>query len=409
MKILISHVFGTENKGDWILIWEMIEILKSAFPEANIYAITRDPESQVAVFPEVVWLPRIETSFKRNKFLRNIDIIIGLVKIFLISKSKLIFNFYKNHEPCLEVIDAADLIVMCPGGYWDSSHPSFISNLINLWLLVSSGKKMIWAPQSIEKIKNPILQNLFTDCLNKAELIFVREQESYEYINSLGVQRHQLFQVPDLAFYHLIDNSVSIRESLVNLKQEQFIACTALNWYFPNSKNPDESRIKYISSIAEAAKYFYNKYALRMLLVRQIGNSKDGTGDINILKEIQEISDGCATVLEDDLHPDELIYVISKSLFLIGSRMHSNIFALLSSRPVVAISYQKKTEGIMKMVSLENYVVSIDTITPDSLIQTAQNVYDSHQELSLSIKSRVDEIKLEKNNLIKMIQQISFS
>jgi colanic acid/amylovoran biosynthesis protein len=146
-----------------------------------------------------------------------------------------------------------------------------------------------------------------------------------------------------------------------------------------------------------------------MLLVRQIGNSKDGTGYINILKEIQEISDGCATVLEDDLHPDELIYVISKSLFLIGSRMHSNIFALLSSRPVVAISYQKKTEGIMKMVSLENYVVSIDTITPDSLIQTAQNVYDSHKELSLSIKSRVDEIKLEKNNLIKMIQQISFS
>jgi polysaccharide pyruvyl transferase WcaK-like protein len=33
MKILISHVFGTENKGDWILVWEMIEILKNAFPE----------------------------------------------------------------------------------------------------------------------------------------------------------------------------------------------------------------------------------------------------------------------------------------------------------------------------------------------------------------------------------------
>ncbi len=404
MKILISHVFGTHNKGDWILVSEIIKILNNAFPGAKIYAITRDPESQAAVFPELVWIPRIETSFQQNKLLRNIDIVMGLLKILAISSSKFLFNLLRHHEPSLEIIDSADLVVMCPGGYWDYSHPSFISNIINLRLLVSCKKKMIWAPQSIERIKNPLLERMFADLLSKAELIFAREEETYNYVNSLKIEKNKILQVPDLAFYHLPDKSHNCLEKITSFKRFKFIACTALNWHFPNSNDPQLSHKRYVSSIAEAAKYFYNQYGLPMLLVRQIGTSKDGSGDINILREIQEISDGCAHVIEDDLHPDELIEVISKSLFLIGSRMHSNIFALISSRPVVAISYQKKTEGIMKMVSLEDYIIPIDTITSDVLIRKAQNVYDSHEELSVKIHSKVNKIKLEKHNLIRTLQ-----
>ncbi|MBE9049470.1 polysaccharide pyruvyl transferase family protein [Nostocales cyanobacterium LEGE 11386] len=407
MKIVISHVFGTQNKGDWILVSEIIEILKLAFPDSTIYAITRDPESQSAVFPEVIWCSRLETSFKRNKLWRNLEIITGLFKIAVLAKFKFLFNLLKVYEPYLQIISSADLIVMCPGGYWDYSHPSFISNLVNLWLLVSCNKKIIFAPQSIEKINNLPLQNLFTKCISKAELIFVRESESYNYVNSLSIPKHKLFQVPDLAFYHAMDVSYPIAKKLIAIEAGKFIACTAVDWHFPNSPNPQKSHEKYIFSLAESAKYFYHKYGLPMFLVRQIGNSsKDGNGDIGILQEVEDISDGAARVIEDDLHPDELIYLLSKSLFLIGSRMHSNIFALLSARPVVAISYQKKTEGIMKMLSLQDYLISIDEITPNSLIAIAQNVYDTHQQLSMEIKSKISEIQSQKNNLIKMLQNI---
>ncbi|MGB3757883.1 MAG: polysaccharide pyruvyl transferase family protein [Rivularia sp. (in: cyanobacteria)] len=407
MNILISHVFGTQNKGDWILVSEIIDILKLAFPESTIYAVTRDPDSQSAVLPEVKWCSRLETSFRRNKLFRSFEIITGLLKIILFAQFKVLFNLFKNHNPYLKIIDSADLVVMCPGGYWDSSHPSFISNLVNLWLLVSCNKKIIWAPQSIERIKNPILQNLFTRCLNKAEIIFVREQESFDYVNFLNISKEKIYQVPDLAFYHQVDASYSGSEQLSQIQQSKFIACTGVDWYFPNSENPQKSREQYILSLAESAKYFYKKYDLPMLLVRQIGNSlKDGDGDISILREIQDMSDGSARVIEDDLHPDELITLLGKSLFVIGSRMHSNIFALLSARPVVAISYQKKTDGIMKMLSLEDYLVSIYDIKPDYLINTAQKVYDSHVELSLQIKSTISKIQLQKYELVKMLQKI---
>ncbi len=40
-------------------------------------------------------------------------------------------------------------------------------------------------------------------------------------------------------------------------------------------------------------------------------------------------------------------------LFL-GTRLHSNIFALVAGVPVVAVAYQYKTFGLMEMIGLKH-------------------------------------------------------
>ena len=409
MKILISHVFGTWNKGDWVLFQEVVEVLKLSFTEiekVEFSAITRDPSAQKAIFRDIVWHQRIDSSFKKNKILRIIEILFGLSRILLASQSKFLFKFMANYESSFRAIDSSDLVVMCPGGYWDSSHPSFLSNLINLALLVASDKKIIWAPQSIEKISQPYLERWFAKLLNKAELVFTRERESYNYVISLGVKNTKVIEVPDLAFYHNVNNVSLLSKGTLDILEKPFITCTALKWHFPKSSDPLKQHEQYISSIAETAKFFARTRGLSTILVRQIGNSKEGQGDINVLKKIQDISDGSAFLMEEDLHPDALIELISKSVFLMGTRMHSNIFAFLSGTPVVAISYQKKTNGIMKMMSLEEHVIPIDNISPEILMKVCQKVISNREKLSSSIKDRTNEVRKNKYIIVENIRKL---
>lgn len=48
--------------------------------------------------------------------------------------------------------------------------------------------------------------------------------------------------------------------------------------------------------------------------------------------------------------------------YFIGTRMHSNIFALSSGIKTLAISYEPKTEGIMKDLGLSEYVIKIENV-----------------------------------------------
>jgi colanic acid/amylovoran biosynthesis protein len=409
MKILISHVFGTWNKGDWVLFQEVVEILKLSFTkEVEFSAITRDPSAQKNIFRDIAWYQRIDSSFRESKILRVIEIIFGLSKILLACQSKFLFKFMSNYEESLHAIDSADLVVMCPGGYWDSSHPSFLSNLINLSLLVARNKKIIWAPQSIERISHPFLEKWFAKLLNKAELVFTRERESYNYVISLGVKHTKVLEVPDLAFYHNINNYGWLSKSSLDLDilNNPFITCTALKWHFPQSSDPLKQHEEYIRSIAETASFLAKSRGLPTILVRQIGNSKEGKGDIDVLKKIQELSNGSTFLLEEDLHPDVLIKLISKSVFLIGTRMHSNIFAFLSETPVVAISYQRKTNGIMKMMGLEDYVLPINNISPQSLIEMSEKVILNREALSSKIKNKTDDIRKNKDIIIEEIRKL---
>ena len=52
---------------------------------------------------------------------------------------------------------------------------------------------------------------------------------------------------------------------------------------------------------------------------------------------------------------------------LLGTRLHSNIFALTQGVPVVAIGYQAKTWGTMEMLGLASWVIALEECAGDAL------------------------------------------
>ena len=82
--------------------------------------------------------------------------------------------------------------------------------------------------------------------------------------------------------------------------------------------------------------------------------------------------------------------------------MHSNIFATSMCVPTTAIAYEKKTNGIMETVGLENYIIEIDDITSSDLYNKVEDMITNEKnikkQLSIKIKCIRKEIldKIEK-------------
>ena len=92
-------------------------------------------------------------------------------------------------------------------------------------------------------------------------------------------------------------------------------------------------------------------------------------------------------IVDEDIHPGELKYFISKMNYFIGTRMHSNIFALSSNVKTIAIAYEPKTLGIMSMLGLSKYVLSINNINSHDLsVLFDQIIFDLNYEKVLKSK-----------------------
>jgi colanic acid/amylovoran biosynthesis protein len=71
-------------------------------------------------------------------------------------------------------------------------------------------------------------------------------------------------------------------------------------------------------------------------------------------------------------------YVIGKLHSVIGMRYHSNIFAAKMGTPFIAIPYEEKMEGFLKLSGCEQMTLGLDNISIDGLIQCFEIIESGH-------------------------------
>ena len=87
----------------------------------------------------------------------------------------------------------------------------------------------------------------------------------------------------------------------------------------------------------------------------------------------------------------------------IGTRMHSNIFALGGGVPTIAVSYLHKTTGIMEGIGLEAWVIEIDKFTATDALKLADRILRGKELTREIVRGRVAAIQDEARlNAIKV-------
>jgi colanic acid/amylovoran biosynthesis protein len=232
----------------------------------------------------------------------------------------------------------------------------------------------------------------------------VREPVSLEFLHRLNLNQPSLYLLPDTAFtFRGVPRPIAenwLHEHGIDLvKKRPLLGLTAINW---GAQNRDFKRqSEYEEACAEAIRYFVCDLGGRAILFSQVTGPSDDSDDRiparRIKAKLPDISDSIV-LLEEQLPPELLKTLYGQMDVFIGTRMHSNIFALTEGVPVIAIGYLHKTRGIAAMLKLEKWVVDIQKINSKTLMEKLAVLWQERDTLKAQITSEISSLAEHANH-----------
>lgn len=427
LKIVCLHGTNYWNIGDLGLTISLIRSLQRTFPNSQIDLLTQfsklerserqDFDIEELEVKETPWFTR-PTSNIENRYgkvlLKKLHIISAVFWTLVVA---LCLNFKKKYEVNLtfllkkelingfDILSSADLIISKPGGFIHGKN--FLPapyHLIDIFLATLTDKPVIIYAQSIGPFKKNISKNIVSYILRRCNQIIVRDEPSLEVCKKvLSLNGVPIDITADEAFL-LEESKIDFSNLLAKKKMGGLnVGLTAINWHFnyvENRKSLEENYkkvlINFINELTEEGQI--NVYMFSFVVDQNMNRD-----DVAVTNSIyNELSNKENITLITELDPRKVKAIQKEMDVFIGSRMHSNIFALGAGVPVVAIAYMPKTHGIMQQLELSEYVLDIDTLTYEDLMQKFSLLNRNYDQVRKKVIQNVNGIQ-EKARLNAMI------
>ena len=411
--ITITNAYTWYNKGDAGILLGIVEALKQIYNNdisVNVLSFTPEEDKKRYCKDKVIKdtysnilnpFPYKHSRF--GKIIAILKLIIEMIYLYIITKISLSHAIKKNKT--LKVLSESDIIVVCGGGFLGGKKYDSLMHVFQIYINTLFKKPVIIMGTSIEPMKKGIIKKYTEKVLKKVDYIYARENITYSYLSTfLDKSKYEI--IPDFAF--MIKDEKQDNEKINKLKKEYegVFGITVRKWNFPNSNNKDIAMKNYMDAITETINYFYEKEKIAFVFVPQV-IVKNGN-DTDIAKKIKAClkHNEALLIIEEDLLPVEIKSLISNFDIFVGTRMHSNIFATSMKVPTVAIAYEKKTNGIMQMLNLEDYIIEIDNITSKELITKIELAISKKKEIKENLEIRIEEIRKEIIRKLQLIKQL---
>ncbi|MBL8159342.1 polysaccharide pyruvyl transferase family protein [Candidatus Saccharibacteria bacterium] len=399
MNILVTNVYSYKNKGDAAIVISLIrEIYRVFGVKVDVAVQTTDVQNDIGkygvpVSSTLLWI--LLSSVRDRNILARFAVlckgVIGL-NIYLLCnkylKSKPYFLLSTELKQYVREIEAASLVIACGGGYLRTSGSGMRETLLlyitslNFLTAKYLGKEVYLYSQSIGPVHSKLQNTLLKRALDKVDLVEPREDVSLKLIRAYELKtKVELTADPAL----LLGDTAKVPHDIVKLNHNRLnVGLTVRQWF----KDPADFE-KYLNSMSTAIDYLISKYNAHITYVPQVIADNFGDDDrltaMKVWKKVKYKKE--FTVVKADLHPYEVIGLCSKMDIFVGTRMHSNIFALISHVPVVGIEYEHKTRGIMRGLGLEELVIDIKDVDEQTL------------------KSKIDQVILRKDEFKELIKR----
>lgn len=408
-KITITNAYTWYNKGDAGILLGIVETLKRIYSdEVSIDVLSFTPEEDKIRYCKDNTIKNVYSNvlnphpYKHTK-IGKIKAVIKLIfsmlyQLILVntSKKKLV-NKYENYRS----LNESDYIVVCGGGFLGGRKFDSLMHLFQIYINTKFEKKVIMMGTSIEPITNKFVKKMTERILKKVDYIYAREVITYEYLKEF-MPENKFELIPDMAF--MLEDVKEELEYVNELKKgfKHVYGLTVRKWDFPEEKNGKELFAKYKKELAKFIEYKAKKDNSLFVFVPQV--IVEHGNDANVAKEIRDLIQEDLkkhfVILEDDIHPNEVKQLIWNFDFFIGTRMHSNIFATSMGVPTIAIAYEKKTNGIMHTVELDDYVLEMNSLCFEDLVDKSNSQLKNNKEIRKQLENRIKEIRKEIYNKI---------
>lgn len=424
-KILITNVHSIRNAGDRVLLEVTLEQLRQNFPNSQVILALNDlsllPGADLTtlfnhstiVHSFFAWFKQdvmeSHTQPSSSLYLVTIQLLFACCYaiLFRIAGIRASLGLSEVQRKTVDAYIDADLVISCPGNFlysrahaWGTALLSPVFSIAFAWLV---GKPLYMMPQTIGPLWRRWERWLVRWLVQRFRVIQVRDQYSKDLLKAIGVLSAKIHVVPDLAFAFRSSDlqeaqMVFQRYRIPSDKSQPLLGITLINW---GSQHPRfTGQAQYESAIARTICQFLHENEGYVVILSQVTGPRTVDDDRIPAFRLQQLlaTGSCAErviVVGEALAPSVLRTLYGMMDLLVGSRLHSNIFALSAGTPVVAIAYQAKTHGVMKSVDLGQWVIDIDKVTEMALSNLISLAWDQRLLLKDHIQNVIPNLAKE--------------
>jgi len=414
-QVLITNAYSARNRGDAAIILGMIESLRrtDVFRGAEIRISTADHPADSIQYPvqAVPSFHSIKNGFSGNSSANLLFFLIVLLPLSLLWA--LAWRVWRLDLPLpatlrelLRTYAGADVVVAAGGGYLYTTsviHGNVVL-LINVYSFVFAvliGKPVGLYAQSIGPFAGSWQSWFVRRTLSRVALVEVREEVSHRLLDGWRIAT-LIRMVADAAFI-LEARPPGECPDFVGAMGGPAVGMTVRKWFRDSGQQVDFER-----TMAAFVDWLIDERGAEVIFLPQVtyaeGHDDDRETARNVVASVMRIDR--VRVVEDELAAAEIKWLCGRMDFFVGTRMHSNIFALSSGVPTLAIAYQPKTEGIMSGLGLGDCVLRIEALTTEGLRQAFDALVARGPEIRDHLGSTLPEIRAEAIGAGRLIGEV---
>lgn len=382
--VLLGASLESDNRGVNALGIGAITLLKSNYGNIVPNIITLGPEEKVV--EKEIWLEDENLKVKIHYFNSKTMYLASFTPIRNVSTKKLI-----------NIISQGDLFYDINEGDSFSDIYGFkriLRHYVDSNLVLKENKDLIFLPQTIGPFKSKLGRVLSKYILKKLHAVYVRDDKFVADLDKMGIKYTQtidmaVYMAPKEVDFDVPDNTVGLNINGL--------------MYFNSYKSMQGKYLNYKRFVTELINSFLDKGFKVLLLPHTYNHNRPNREDdllaIKDLKTCLYSQNSNVLFSNEDYDAQEMKYIISKTIFFMGSRMHSCIAALSRSVPTVGLAYSYKFSGTFKMFGCEEHVVNLVEINEDHILELVKTI---HCFFDKRLDTQEDLLKTNKRELLKL-------
>lgn len=401
-RILIENSYSWFNKGDAAIVLGTVEAFRRLIPDLHVTIVSMTPDSDrprfaasgIAVVggPAGMLYDGSRPQWRRVLgFLTSMGVSLGIAAAYRFTGRVRADRASPEVREYAAAIAASDLVVSCGGGFWsDNSRKALYTHLLRVLVPLLFGKQVVCPGVSLGPFYSRRTARLTGVVLNRTKQVVMREVESVPVARRMGMRPSVVRRGADMAFALPVRIAAPSSADQTRAGRRVRLGVTARRWIFPGSGDAAEAQRTYERELAAALDKLVQVLDADIVLLPQVIGPEDDDDRIVERRLLQRMGRADrATLVDEDLSPGEMVQLMASLDLMLATRFHSAIFSMLAGVPVVAISYEQKTTGIMTQMGLSEWTIPIESVTAKQLVSLVERLLADREAVAARIAAAV--------------------
>ncbi len=370
--MIIEHYNGSfNNKGAQLMLWAVIQHLRTVFPDVKIVA-----EPQIGTYAQRasygLYQKMHESRYGRTGW---------MIDLLMHNGYREKFGLIADRE-IDAVLDSSGFLY---GDQWGAQSMERRAAVGRRWK--KQGKKIVFLPQAMGPFQNPQVRAQAREIFECADLIFARDRESFVHLRELGFDRVE--QAPDIT--HLVKGVIPD-----GFAPPQPWACVIPNRQMIKM-SPGKASDQYLEFMVTMIKELTARNLHPHILQHDVRD------DTDLVRQINNKLGAPVPVIKEE-NPVCLKGIIGNSFLVVVSRFHGLVNALSQAVPAIATSWSHKYRELLTDYGCPENLLATDVLPAD--IAAAIDRLTREPTRSRLVNKLTDAAALQKEKVVKMWSQV---